>query len=56
MNCGCSVYADVLRIMKAYHDMATYNIEDGTGGLDASLQYEMGRPEVCLMLNDIDND
>ena len=25
--------------------MATHNVEDGSGGLDGSIQYEMGRPE-----------
>ncbi|KAM5540907.1 hypothetical protein V8D89_005551 [Ganoderma adspersum] len=29
----------------AYHDMATHNVEDGTGGLDASIQFEQDRPE-----------
>ncbi|KAF9486236.1 heme peroxidase [Pholiota conissans] len=29
----------------AYHDMATHNIDDGTGGLDASLYYELDRAE-----------
>jgi len=32
---------------KAYHDMATHNIEDGTGGMDASIRFELDRPEVC---------
>lgn len=32
--------------LKAYHDMATHNIDDGTGGLDASLYYELDRDEV----------
>lgn len=31
---------------QAYHDMSTHNIEDGTGGLDASIRFETGRPEV----------
>ncbi|KZV81679.1 heme peroxidase [Exidia glandulosa HHB12029] len=37
--------ADWLRT--AYHDMATYNVEDGTGGLDASIQFveEQSRAE-----------
>ena len=26
--------------------MATHNAEDGTGGLDGSIQFEMARPEV----------
>ncbi|KDR77715.1 hypothetical protein GALMADRAFT_65948 [Galerina marginata CBS 339.88] len=29
----------------AYHDMATHNATDGTGGLDASIFYELDRPE-----------
>ncbi|KIM42111.1 hypothetical protein M413DRAFT_70963 [Hebeloma cylindrosporum] len=29
----------------AYHDMATHNAEAGTGGLDASLYYELDRQE-----------
>ncbi|KAJ7172936.1 heme peroxidase [Mycena crocata] len=34
-------------IRTAYHDMATHNITDGTGGLDASIRFaeEQGRPE-----------
>jgi len=27
--------------------MATHNIEDGTGGMDASIRFELDRPEVC---------
>ncbi|KAF8171262.1 heme peroxidase [Pholiota molesta] len=38
-----SVGAQWLRF--AYHDMATHNITDGTGGLDASIFYELDRPE-----------
>ncbi|KAJ6578269.1 heme peroxidase [Mycena capillaripes] len=36
-------------IRTAYHDMATHNIDDGTGGLDASIRFpeEMSRDEVC---------
>ena len=33
-------------IRKAYHDVATHNIEDGTGGMDASIFYELDRAEV----------
>ncbi|KAI3619310.1 l-ascorbate oxidase [Moniliophthora roreri] len=29
----------------AYHDMATHNVDDGTGGLDGSIAYELDRPE-----------
>ncbi|KAF8193460.1 heme peroxidase [Pholiota molesta] len=29
----------------AYHDVATHNITDGTGGMDASIFYELDRPE-----------
>ncbi|KAJ8079831.1 hypothetical protein PM082_016655 [Marasmius tenuissimus] len=28
-----------------FHDMATHNIDDGTGGLDGSILYELDRPE-----------
>jgi len=27
--------------------MATHNVNNGTGGLDGSLVYELDRPEVC---------
>jgi hypothetical protein len=29
----------------AYHDMATHNIEDGTGGIDSSIGWETDRSE-----------
>ncbi|KAK7045976.1 hypothetical protein VNI00_006971 [Paramarasmius palmivorus] len=29
----------------AYHDMSTHNIEDGTGGLDGSIRFELDRGE-----------
>ncbi|KAK1235281.1 hypothetical protein PQX77_001503 [Marasmius sp. AFHP31] len=29
----------------AYHDMSTHNIGDGTGGLDASIAFELDRPQ-----------
>ncbi|PPQ93259.1 hypothetical protein CVT25_015257 [Psilocybe cyanescens] len=38
-----SVPAEWLRF--AFHDMATHNVDDGTGGLDGSIVYELGRPE-----------
>ncbi|KAF4614474.1 hypothetical protein D9613_002681 [Agrocybe pediades] len=38
-----SVPAEWLRF--AFHDMATHNADDGSGGLDGSLAYELGRPE-----------
>jgi hypothetical protein len=39
-------------IAQAYHDMATHNIADGTGGLDASIRFaeEQARAEVCCVL------
>ncbi|KJA22076.1 hypothetical protein HYPSUDRAFT_122627, partial [Hypholoma sublateritium FD-334 SS-4] len=40
---GPPVAAEWLRL--AYHDMATHNATDGTGGLDASMFYEFSRPE-----------
>lgn len=37
----------------AYHDMATHDVSDGSGGLDASLPFELSRPEnVGAGLND----
>ncbi|TFK76256.1 heme peroxidase [Pluteus cervinus] len=38
-----SIAAEWLRF--AYHDVATHNISDGTGGLDGSLAYELDRAE-----------
>ncbi|KAJ7596257.1 heme peroxidase, partial [Mycena floridula] len=40
---GESIAADWIRF--AYHDVATHNIEDGTGGLDNSLLLELDRDE-----------
>ncbi|KAF8891279.1 heme peroxidase [Infundibulicybe gibba] len=37
-------FAEWLRF--AFHDMSTHNVNDGTGGLDSSIAYELGRPEV----------
>ncbi|KAJ7280746.1 heme peroxidase [Mycena rebaudengoi] len=44
-NSGRSNAADWIRT--AYHDMATHDVEDGTGGLDASIRFkeEQARPE-----------
>ncbi|KAJ7617347.1 heme peroxidase [Roridomyces roridus] len=44
-NTGRSDAADWIRT--AYHDMATYNKSDGTGGMDASIRFieEQERPE-----------
>lgn len=38
-----SIPAEWLRF--AFHDMATHNVDDGTGGLDGSIVYELGRTE-----------
>ncbi|KAF5322145.1 hypothetical protein D9619_001657 [Psilocybe cf. subviscida] len=38
-----TVAAEWVRL--AYHDMATFNITDGTGGVDASIYYELDREE-----------
>ncbi len=35
-------------ILQAYHDMATHDISDGTGGMDASIRLELDRQEVRL--------
>ncbi|KZV95573.1 heme peroxidase [Exidia glandulosa HHB12029] len=45
LGTGRSNAADWIR--SAYHDMATHNVEDGTGGLDASIRFfeEQHRPE-----------
>ncbi|KAJ3760046.1 heme peroxidase [Lentinula raphanica] len=47
LNCPVRVETTIsaqwLRI--AYHDMSTHNVDDGTGGLDASIQYERDRPQ-----------
>ncbi|KAJ7614556.1 heme peroxidase [Roridomyces roridus] len=45
INSGRSNVADWIRT--AYHDMATHNVQDGTGGLDASIRFaaERQRPE-----------
>ncbi|ESK96726.1 l-ascorbate oxidase [Moniliophthora roreri MCA 2997] len=32
-------------VRTAYHDMATHNVHDGTGGLDASIRFELDRAE-----------
>lgn len=37
-------------MLQAFHDMATHNADNGTGGLDGSLVYELDRPEVCSCL------
>ncbi|KAJ7815321.1 putative L-ascorbate oxidase [Mycena olivaceomarginata] len=44
-NSGRSDTADWIRT--AYHDMATHNVADGTGGMDGSIRFfdEMARPE-----------
>ncbi|KAJ6525135.1 heme peroxidase [Mycena capillaripes] len=44
-NSGRSNAADWIRT--AYHDMATHNVTDGTGGMDASIRFaaEQARPE-----------
>ncbi|PPQ63257.1 hypothetical protein CVT24_006782 [Panaeolus cyanescens] len=38
-----SIPAEWLRF--AFHDMATHNVDDGTGGMDGSIVYELGRSE-----------
>lgn len=40
---GRSVAAEWIRT--AYHDMSTHDAEAGTGGLDASIGFELDRPE-----------
>ncbi|KAE9407571.1 heme peroxidase [Gymnopus androsaceus JB14] len=38
-----TISAQWLRI--AYHDMSTHDVDSGTGGLDASIMYELDRPQ-----------
>ncbi|KAE9408320.1 heme peroxidase [Gymnopus androsaceus JB14] len=38
-----TISAQWLRL--AYHDMATHDVDDGTGGLDASIMYELDRAQ-----------
>ncbi|KAG6860325.1 hypothetical protein C0995_012683 [Termitomyces sp. Mi166 len=40
---GTTVAAQWLRL--AYHDMSTHDINDGSGGLDASIAFELDRPQ-----------
>ncbi|KAF8077707.1 L-ascorbate oxidase [Lyophyllum atratum] len=40
---NASVPAEWLRF--SFHDMASYDATNGTGGLDGSIAYELGRPE-----------
>lgn len=41
----------LLRIeSQAYHDVSTHDEELGTGGLDASIMYELERPQVSLSI------
>jgi hypothetical protein len=39
-----------LYVCQAFHDMATHDVDNGTGGLDGSLVYELGRAEVSLCI------
>ncbi|KAJ7656521.1 heme peroxidase [Mycena polygramma] len=53
LNCATrdltTVGAQWLRI--AFHDFGSYNGTEGTGGLDASIIYELDRPQASAMLN-----
>ena len=44
---GASVGAEWLRLV--YHDVATHNAAAGTGGLDASIVFELDREEVSVV-------
>ncbi|KAL0566622.1 hypothetical protein V5O48_015387 [Marasmius crinis-equi] len=46
-NCGTRLFSPIAAqlIRLAYHDMATHNVDDGTGGLDASIRFEIRRDE-----------
>lgn len=43
---GASIGAEWLRL--AYHDVATHDVDSGTGGLDASIAFELDRVEVRI--------
>ena|ERR1700761_6399935 len=43
-----TVAAEWVRLV--YHDTATHNVSDGTGGLDGSIFFETSREEVRLIL------
>lgn len=45
---GASIGAEWLRL--AYHDVSTHDATVGTGGLDASIVYELDREEVSEVL------
>ncbi|KAJ7631306.1 heme peroxidase [Mycena polygramma] len=53
LNCATrdltTVGAQWLRI--AFHDFGSYNGTEGTGGLNASIIYELDRPQASAMLN-----
>ncbi len=52
VSCALDAYAADLSVtLQAYHDMATHNVADGTGGLDASIQYEQDRAEVSIYVS-----
>ncbi|KAK1230059.1 hypothetical protein PQX77_006875 [Marasmius sp. AFHP31] len=52
---GTTTAAQWLRL--GYHDMSTHNIDDGTGGLDASIVFELDRPQnVGLGMRETIND
>ncbi|KAJ6528142.1 heme peroxidase [Mycena capillaripes] len=38
-NTGRNQTSNWVRMTKAYHDMATHNVHDGTGGLDGSIRF-----------------
>lgn len=46
----CAVSESYPLILQAYHDSATFNITDQTGGLDASIHFELDRPEVSYSI------
>ncbi|KAJ6483278.1 heme peroxidase [Mycena sanguinolenta] len=52
VNCtsrdNSTIAAQWLRL--AYHDMATHNSTTGTGGMDASIQFEFSRAQLTILL------
>ena len=48
LDLNVAILMPVFSPLKAYHDMATHDVDSGMGGLDASIRFELDRPEVCI--------
>ncbi|KAE9398249.1 hypothetical protein BT96DRAFT_1020251 [Gymnopus androsaceus JB14] len=45
LSCVDNLLYETQWLRIAYHDMATHNIDNGTGRLDASIQFELDRTQ-----------